>query len=95
VWTDVSWKGEGVFSPWLIDTFWEYADLTQSTSPFKSALSVIVLTAVRNRDDEVYLMTASCWKQVTKGPAASGLTTRRVIEGTTIVSYFHLHKGHL
>jgi hypothetical protein len=51
--TDVSWEGE--VSPWPIVTFW---DLLRSS--FKSFLSMVALTAVRNRDEEVYSMTASC-----------------------------------
>jgi hypothetical protein len=56
---------------------------------------VITLIAVRDRDNEVYLVTASCWQGATKGPGASGLTTRGVIEETMTASHFHLHQGHL
>jgi hypothetical protein len=40
-------------------------------------------------------VTASCWQGVMKGSTASGLTTRRVIQGTTIVGHFQLHQGSL
>jgi hypothetical protein len=51
-------KEEGHFSPWLIDTFCEYIDLLQSA--LQVPPSMIILTAVRNRDDKVYSVTASC-----------------------------------
>jgi hypothetical protein len=56
-----------------------------------SHLSIVTLTAVRDRDNKVYSVTASCWQGAMKGPAASGLTTRGVVKGTMIVSCFHLH----
>jgi hypothetical protein len=62
--------------------------LTSCCLSFKSPLSVTSLTAIRNRDDEVYSVTASCWQWVMKGPAASGLTTRGVVKGTTVVGGF-------
>jgi hypothetical protein len=63
--------------------------------PSSFPTSVIALTAVRDRDKEVYSVTASCWQGEMKGPTASGLTTRRIIEGTAIVGHFHFHQGHL
>jgi hypothetical protein len=36
-------------------------------------------------------VTASCWQEVMKGPTASGLTMRAVVEETMIVGCFHLH----
>jgi hypothetical protein len=54
---------------------------------------MIVINATRNKDNDVYSVTASCSKGAMKGPKASGLTTRRVIEGTMRVGhlYFHHH----
>jgi hypothetical protein len=42
--TDVSWEGEGYFSPWLIDTFWKYMDFLQSALQIPSILSRLRLT---------------------------------------------------
>jgi hypothetical protein len=43
-------RGGGIF-PWLIAIFGEHMDL--HSLPFKFTLSMIALTALRNRDDEV------------------------------------------
>jgi hypothetical protein len=51
---------------------------------------MVTLTAVKDRDDEVYSGTASCSQGSMKGPTASGLTVRGVVEGTTIVGQRHL-----
>jgi hypothetical protein len=42
--------------------------LTSCGQSFKSPLSVTTLTAVRNRDDEDYLVTASCLRGWWRGP---------------------------
>jgi hypothetical protein len=68
---------------------------TSHSPPFKSPLSMIILTAIRNRDNEVYSLTASDLQGVMKGPTASGLTMREVIEEISIIGHFHLHQGHL
>jgi hypothetical protein len=86
--TEVSWEGE--VSPWPLITFW---DLLQSI--FHSPLSMVTLNAVRNGDDKAYSVTASCSQGAMKGPRASGLTTRGVVDGTAIVGCFHLHQRHL
>jgi hypothetical protein len=54
---------------------------------------MITLTAVRDRDEEVCSVTASCWQGVMKGLAESGLTVREELEGTAIVGHFYLHQG--
>jgi hypothetical protein len=59
----VFWEGE--VSPWPIIIFW---DLLQVS------LSMITLTAFRDRDDKAYSVTASCWQWVMKELTASGLT---------------------
>jgi hypothetical protein len=51
--TDISWERE--VSPWPIITFG-----TSCSPSFKSPLSMIALTAIRDRDYEVHSMTASC-----------------------------------
>jgi hypothetical protein len=56
---------------------------------------MVALTAVRDRDYEVYSVIASCWQGAMKGPAASGLTTRGVIKETEVVGHFHLQQKHL
>jgi hypothetical protein len=55
---------------------------TSHSLPFRSPLSIITLTAVRNRDNEVYLITVSCYKGMMKELEASGMTIRGVVEGT-------------
>jgi hypothetical protein len=37
-----------------------------------SPLSMVTLTAVRDRDDEVYSVTASCWQGAMEGPQCQG-----------------------
>jgi hypothetical protein len=57
---------------------------------FKCPLSMIALTALRDREDEVYSMSVfSLWGMM-KGPAASRLTRRGVIRELL----FHLNQGH-
>jgi hypothetical protein len=51
---------------------------------------MIALSAVRNRQNEVYSVNSSCWQGATKGTAESGLTTRGIIKGISIVGCFHL-----
>jgi hypothetical protein len=60
-----------------------------------SPISMVTLTAVRDRDNEVYSVTASCWQGVMEGPTASGLTMRGVVKGSTTVGCFHFHQRHL
>jgi hypothetical protein len=69
--------------------------LTSCGLSFKSPLSVTALTDVRNRDVEVYLVTASCWQGAMEEPSASGLITRGVVQGTAVVDHFHPHQRHL
>jgi hypothetical protein len=60
-WTGVKEKCKWTFlgkEKGLINTFWVYVDLPQST--LQVPLSMTALTAVRNRDDKVYSVTASC-----------------------------------
>jgi hypothetical protein len=57
-------------------------------SVLHSLLSVVALTAFRDRDDKVYSVTASCWQGAMKGPAASGLTMRAVVKGTAVSRSF-------
>jgi hypothetical protein len=52
---------------------------TSCSPPFKSSLSTITLTAIRNMDNNIYSMSTSCWKRAAKGPQVSGLTMRGVI----------------
>jgi hypothetical protein len=53
---------------------------------------MIALTAVRNRNGELYSVTASCFLAM-KGPAASELTTRKELEGTSMVGRFVSIRG--
>jgi hypothetical protein len=53
-------------------------------------LSMVALTAVRDRDDKVYSVTASWWQRAMKG-----LTTRGVVKGTAVVGCFHFHQRNL
>jgi hypothetical protein len=62
---------------------------------FNTPISMIALTVVRDKDDKDYSVTAFCWQGAMKGPTASGLTVRGIIKGSSIVSHFHLHQGHL
>jgi hypothetical protein len=64
-------------------------------SVLHSPLSMVTLTAVRDKDEEVCSVTASCWQGAMKGPAASGLTTRGVVKGTRVVGHFYRHQRHL
>jgi hypothetical protein len=50
-------KIKGDFFSWIIATFWEHVN--SHSPPFKSPLSMIALTPVRNRDDEFYSVIAS------------------------------------
>jgi hypothetical protein len=56
---------------------------------------MIALTAVKNRDNEVYSVTTSWWTWVWMRPAVLRLIRRGVIKGTMTVGHFHLHQGHL
>jgi hypothetical protein len=82
-------KETGHFFPWLITIFGEHVTLPQST--LQGPLSVITLAAIRNRDDGIYSVNASCSKGVAKGPEASGLTMKGVMEGTTRIGCLHFH----
>jgi hypothetical protein len=55
--TDLLWEEEGVVFPQLIITFWEDVDLPHFA--LQVPLSMIALTAVKNRDNEVYSVTTS------------------------------------
>jgi hypothetical protein len=50
--TNVFWEGQVVFFPQLIATFLEDVNLPQS--PLQERLSMIALTAVRNKNNKVY-----------------------------------------
>jgi hypothetical protein len=62
---------------------------TSCSLSFKSALSVISLTVVKDRDRKVYSGTDSCCQGEIKGTAVSGMA-RWVIQGTSIVFFISI-----
>jgi hypothetical protein len=82
--------------PWKKCLLGQLSPSGMSCSPsFNLPLSMITLTAGRDRDKEDYSVTTSCLQGEVKGPTASGLTKRGVNEETMTVGHTHLHQGHL